>query len=192
MLNDPLDTERNALSMDDRGVDTAEDVTTQWWLAVLSPSDTAAALRTDLHEIPLGPAAGELPVPGDHVIVLALPACVFIAAATAARLRPDGRPVLHLRKRVRAPVGHAVEAFALRPVPVCVAAWTRERLADMAGTFTRITHHDATRIEAALLTQAHAYGPAPTRPAHTRPRTPGRRALMEGRAASGTLSRRVR
>ena len=68
-------------------------------------------------------------------------------------------------------------------------------MAKTVGTYDAILDHiDAThvmrtgarvleRIEAALLTLAHRYGPAPKPPAHRRPRTPGRRALIAGRAA---------
>lgn len=168
-------------------------MTKKWWVAVLDPAGSVAALREELHEIPLPRESDRpLPGPGDRVAVLTLPNAVFVGLATAGRLRPSGRAVLRLHERIRAPLGHEVDPFTLRPRPACTARWTRERLSDMTGTFTAIAHRDGLRIESAILAQALAHGPTPKRPAHDRPRTPGRRALMEGRAASGTLGARRR
>lgn len=163
------------------------------WIAVLDEAARKAALRAELREIPLDPDLGsnEIPWPGDRVAILALPDAVFLAIATAARVRPGGRPVLRLRDRIRAPDGNAVDPFAMRPRPACSASWTRGDLPAMAGRSVGISALDADRIASAIRAKALAFGPPPTRPAHAKARTPGRRALVEGRAASGTLGGRA-
>lgn len=163
------------------------------WIAILDEEARKAAVRAELREIALEPGTerSEIPSPGDRVAILALPDLVLLGTAIAGRARPDGRPVLRLRDRIRAPEGHAVDPFAMRPRPACSAGWTRAGLRTMVGRYLGISALDADRIGSAVRARALAFGPPPTRPAHAKPRTPGRRALVEGRAASGTLGGRA-
>ncbi len=165
-------------------------IETQRWIAVLDRAAAASAQRAQLREIALDERSVKLPSPGDRVAVLVLPEAVFVGVATAGRPRSNGSRSLHLRDRIRAPLGHYVDPFALRPLPSCVMSWTRARLAGLAGTLIPIGTQDADRIGSAILAQALSFGPVSTRPARSRARTPGRRALMEGRSASGTLRAR--
>ena len=144
----------------------------------------------------LGANAGELelvsdlvdrPRAGDRVGILAVHGPLFVAGAafvaTADVIGDDGSR-LRLRHRVLAPAPHRV---ALRDLPSLrvSAGWTNALLGSLRGAVVRCSDRDLERVEAALLTLAHRYGPAPKRPAHRRPRTPGRRALIAGRAAVG-------
>lgn len=140
---------------------------TQRWIAVLDRAAAASAQRAQLREIPLAERSVKLPSPGDRIAVLVLPEAVLVGVATAARSRSNGSPTLRLRD-----------------------SWTRARLSGLAGTLIPIGTRDADRIESAVLAQALSFGPVSARPARSRPRTPGRRALMEGRSASGTLRAR--
>lgn len=163
------------------------------WIAIIDDEARKAAVRAELREVALEPGTppSGIPSPGDHVAILALPDAVLLATAIAGRVRPGGRPMLRLRDRVRVPEGHALDLFAMRPRPACSAGWTRAGLRTMAGWCVGISALDADRIAAAVRARALAFGPPPTRPAHAKPRTPGRRALLEGRAASGTLGGRA-
>jgi hypothetical protein len=144
----------------------------------------------------LGPRAGELelerdaadrPHAGDRVGILAVHGPLFAAAAafvgTADVIGDDGSR-LRLRHRVLAPAPHRVATSDLPSLRVS-AGWTNALLGSLRGTVVRCSDRDLERVEAALLALAHRYGPASKRPAHRRPRTPGRRALIAGRAAAG-------
>lgn len=102
---------------------------------------------------------------------------------TADVIGNDGA-VLRLRHRVLTPPAYPVPLRTLPSLRVS-AGWTHARLGVLRGGMVRCTARDAGRIEAALLAVARAHGPRARRPAHHRPRTPGRRALMAGRAAVG-------
>lgn len=154
----------------------------QGWIAVLGAAASIVAVRSELREVPLDASGGSLPKPGDRVAVLSLPAFTLVGMGTVGRVREGG--ILHLRDRIRAPAGHAVDPYAMRPLPAFAADRTREALAGLAGRALQLGDHDSVRIGAVIRAQALSYGPAPSRPAHDRPRTPGRRALIAGRAAS--------
>ena len=163
-------------------------MTGRHWVAILGAAAARAALRAELREVAL-PEGAMSPSPGDRVAVVTLPAVALVGVATVARIRPEGR-TLHLRDRSRAPAGHAVDLLALRPRPSFAVPWTRERLADLAGTYVPIGERDASRITDALRARALEFGPPAKRPAHAKARSPGRRALIQGRAASGRLRAR--
>jgi len=127
------------------------------------------------------------PQGGDRVALLSVHGPLFFSEAAfvgSADVLADDGTALKLRHRVLAPPGWTV---ALRTLPSLrvSAGWTHVGLGALRGEVVRCTARDLGRIEAALLAVARAHGPRAKRPAHRRPRTPGRRALIAGRAAVG-------
>ena len=157
------------------------------YVAILDHTDAAHVVRGGTRELELANDATERPRAGDRVGILEVRGPLFAAdaafVATADVLSDEGAR-LRLRHRVLAPAQHRVMPGDLPSLRVA-AGWTNARLGTLRGTVVRCTSRDLERIEAALLALAHRYGPAPKRPAHRRPRTPGRRALIAGRAAVG-------
>lgn len=94
---------------------------------------------------------------------------------------------LRLRRRVVAIAGHEISIAALDAGVAATRNWTSQKRPQLLHVLRLIDERDFQRIEEALLEVAHRYGPPPKRPQHSRPRTPGRRALIAGRASvSGT------
>ena len=127
------------------------------------------------------------PVAGDRLALLVIrsrscPTGPAFVGTTQVTKLDDGVP--RLRHRVNAPEGHAVPLRSFAPPLGVSTAWTDARLTALAGTCVRLTERELARVEEALLERAHEFGPPPKRPQHTRPRTPGRRALIAGRAAA--------
>jgi hypothetical protein len=157
------------------------------YVAILDHTDAAHVVRAGAKELELGSDATDRPQAGDRVGILAVRGPLFAANAafvgTADVLSDEGSR-LRLRHRVLAPAPHRVVPSDLPSLRVS-AGWTNAGLGSLRGTIVRCSGRDLERVEAALLTLAHRYGPEPKRPAHRRPRTPGRRALIAGRAAVG-------
>lgn len=157
------------------------------YVAILDHADATHLLRTNARELELASDTADRPGAGDRLGILAVLGPRFAADAgfvgTADVLGDEGSR-LRLRHRVLAPAPHRVAPRDLPSLRVS-AGWTNALLGSLRGTVVRCTGRDLERVEAALLTLAHLYGPAPKRPAHRRPRTPGRRALIAGRAAIG-------
>lgn len=154
------------------------------YVAILDHADATLLLRAKARALELASDTADRPEAGDRVGILAVRGPRFAAEAafvgTADVLSDEGSR-LRLRHRVLAPAPHRVASRDLPSLRVS-AGWTNALLGSLRGTFVRCTGRDLERVEEALLTLAHRYGPAPKRPAHRRPRTPGRRALM-GRTA---------
>jgi len=138
------------------------------WIVVLDRLASIAAVRSELREVPFALTDGPRPAAGDRVIVMALPAATLVGMATVARVGEDG--TLHLRDRSRAPVGHAVDPYSLRPLPLFAVERPRERLVALAGGVLAIGEHDGVRVGSAIRAQALSFGPLPSRPIHDRPR----------------------
>lgn len=157
------------------------------YVAILDQSLVTRLLRAKARELELASGVADRPQAGDRVGILAVRGPLFAAEAafvgTAAVLGDDGSR-LRLRHRVLAPAPHRVAPRDLPSLRVS-AGWTNALLGSLRGSVVRCSSRDLERVEAALLTLAHRYGPAPKRPAHRRPRTPGRRVLIAGRAAAG-------
>jgi hypothetical protein len=129
----------------------------------------------------------QYPTRGDRVALVATHGPLFLSTAefiATAEVRSADLGDLTLRHRVVAPKGHAVPLDALPALRVS-AGWTHARLGALRTAAVRCTERDFERVEGALLHAALRFGPGPKRPAHRRPRTPGRRALIAGRAAVG-------
>ncbi len=90
---------------------------------------------------------------------------------------------LRLRHRVSPVAGHGISVTSLGSRLAAARGWYAARRSELLGVARLITEPDFALIEDALLTTAHAFGPALKRPTHRRPRTPGRRALIAGRAS---------
>ena len=157
------------------------------WVVILDRAIAARVLADRARRLPLDADITTRPAAGDRLALLAVRGPRFVTDAifvgTAEVLRDDGDS-LAMRHRVLAPQGHTTALAALRPLR-CSAGWTHDALGALRGSVVRSSAGDHRRIEAALLADARAYGPAPKRPRHRRPRTPGRRALLAGRAAAG-------
>jgi hypothetical protein len=157
------------------------------YVAILDGDRASALCRAGARRLALDAAAIVRPQGGDRVALLSVRGPLFVTDAafvgTADVLADDGA-TLKMRHRVLAPPANTV---ALRTLPSLrvSAGWTHARLGALRGGVVACTVRDAERIEAALLSVARAYGPRARRPAHRRPRTPGRRALIAGRAAVG-------
>jgi hypothetical protein len=161
--------------------------TTGTYVAILDHADATRLLRANARELELANDTAHRPQAGDRVGILAVRGPRFAAEAafvgTADVLSDEGSR-LRLRHRVLAPAPHRVAPRDLPSLRVS-AGWTNALLGSLRGTVVRCTGRDLERVEAALLALARRHGPAPKRPAHRRPRTPGRRALIAGRAAVG-------
>ena len=150
--------------------------------------------RTWLAVVATDPGPGPLSAPplppelasGDRVVIVRWPArgSAPRLSRTATLLRASAETgMLTLRRRVSAIDRHdiAVDSFGARLA--FSRGWTRERRDELVGTLRLVAERDFVLAETALLEVARAYGPAAKRPAHRRPRTPGRRALSAGRAS---------
>jgi len=102
--------------------------------------------------------------------------------ATVTKLSRDAHQ-LRLRHRVSPVEGHELSVTSLGTRFVAARGWSAQRRAEVLGSPRLISERDFALIEDALLAVAHEFGPPPKRPAHRRPRTPGRRALIAGRAS---------
>ncbi|MEX2046402.1 MAG: hypothetical protein WEE03_04515 [Chloroflexota bacterium] len=158
------------------------------YVAILGHDAAASFRRAAGGQLPLDPATALRPAPGDRVAVLSVRGPLFFSeaafVATATVVGDDGS-ALRLRRRVLVPERHPVALHSLPSLRVS-AGWTHGALGGLRGAAVACTPRDLERIEAAVLAAAHAHGPRPKRPQHRRPRTPGRRALMAGRAAVGS------
>jgi len=154
------------------------------WLAILDGEGMRRVARSEWHELPLATGASR-PGLGDRVIVLVTKGPRFVTEARfagSAVVVKDLGDVLRIRHRFVAPSGHEPALASLGILRVTVS-WTHEVLGGLIGAFLPMTQTDYARMETALREVALSFGPPPSRPAHRRPRTPGRRALIEGRAA---------
>lgn len=155
------------------------------WLLVVNDPTARELARTEWRHLTLAPSTDPRPAPGSCVAVIRTHRPDFIARAVVlgtADVRATTSDALELRHRVVAPSGHepALAALRLR----IAAGWTDERLGHLVGAALPLPPVDEERIEREVLDRAHAFGPAPARPAHHRPRTPGRRALVSARIAA--------
>lgn len=157
------------------------------FVAIVDRTAAAALLRDRVRDLHLALPEAHGPVPGDRVAILATAGPSFVSSAefiATAQVRTVTGGDLSLRHRVLAPTAHRVALSALPTLRVA-AGWTHERLGALRGSAVRCTAGDFERVDVALLQAARRFGPAAKRPAHRRPRTPGRRALLAGRAAVG-------
>jgi len=137
---------------------------------------------------------------GDLVVVVVWPRTVRAVPTlgrTVGVIRPrSDATALRVRRRVAALDGHAVALLPLRLaaldghavalLPLRLAAtrgWTFSKRDELVGTLRLLDERDFTVAERELLAIRLRYGPPAGRPAHARPRTPGRRALIVGRAS---------
>lgn len=157
------------------------------YVTILDHADASAVLRAGARQLELPSGLADRPQRGDRVGFLAVRGPLFVAGAafvgTADVLSDEGSRLL-LRHRVLAPVPHQIALSQLPSLRVS-AGWTHGALGGLRGSLVPCTRRDLERVEAALLALAKEYGPPAKRPAHRRPRTPGRRALIAGRAAVG-------
>jgi hypothetical protein len=157
------------------------------YVAILDHADASALLRAGARQLDLPTGMAERPQPGDRLGVLAVRGPLFVTGAAfvgTADVLADEGPQLRLRHRVLAPLPHQIALSQLPSLRVS-AGWTHGALGGLRGTVVPCTSRDLERVEAALLVLAKEYGPPRKRPAHRRARTPGRRALIVGRAAVG-------
>ena len=152
------------------------------WLVIVGEVVARNLARADWRRLPLAPSSDRRPAPGDRIAVLRTHRPAYVASAAligTADVRRDLGDSLEVRHRVVAPTAHEPSLVGLR---LRVAtSWTHARLGELLGHAIPLEDKDHERAELALLDEAHAFGPAPSRPAHRRPRTPGRRALLVGR-----------
>jgi hypothetical protein len=154
------------------------------WLAVVDGEVLRRVVRSGWRELPIATGAAR-PTAGERVSVLFTKGPRFVTEARfagSAEIVRDLGEVLKIRHLFVAPAGHEPELTSLGLLHVAVG-WTHQDLGGLVGAFLPMTQADSERIESALREVALAFGPPPSRPAHRRPRTPGRRALIEGRAA---------
>ena len=161
--------------------------TSRSFAAIVDASATQRLLRDRVRGLHVVVGDEQYPMRGDRVALVAARGPSFVSTAefiATAEVRSADLGDLTLRHRVVAPTGHAVPLEALPALRVS-AGWTHARLGAMRTSAVRCTERDFERVEGALLQAALRFGPGPKRPAHRRPRTPGRRALIAGRAAAG-------
>jgi hypothetical protein len=154
------------------------------WLVVVDGEVLRRVVRSGWRELPIATGAAR-PSAGDRVDVLVTKGPRFVTEARfagSAEIVRDLDEVLRIRHRFVAPAGHEPGLTSVGLLRIAVS-WTHQVLGGLVGAFLPMTEADHGRIEKALRDAALAFGPAPSRPAHRRPRTPGRRALIEGRAA---------
>jgi hypothetical protein len=145
----------------------------------MNVSDRAWAAVVDIEQtaLPPGPATGE-PV---FVVVRKSPAFPAGPAFVRGVILTERR---RLQRIIALPVDHPVPLRSFKPPLTIAFGWTEARLDGLVGTCVPMNERDAKRIEAAMLELAHRSGPVAKRPKHSTPRTPGRRALLAGRAAA--------
>ena len=105
---------------------------------------------------------------------------VLAGTATVVKLSRETR-VLRLRHRVAAVLGHEIPVASFGTRLAAARGWWAVRREDLLDEPRLVSERDFAQIEGALLDVAHEFGPVAKRPAHSRPRTPGRRALIAGR-----------
>ncbi len=164
------------------------------WLLVREALNGDVA-HTDWYD-ELAPIPDEL-IAHDRVAIVAWPVRgpirwpVLAATASVTALDRTARR-LRLRRRVNAIEGHEVGVSTLNTGVAAMRGWTPRQRPELLGVLHLITARDFERIEQALLEIAHRYGPPPKRRQHAQPRTPGRRALIAGRASVSGSRRGVR
>jgi len=161
--------------------------TSRSFAAIVDASATRRLLRDRVRHLHVSVAGEQCPTRGDRIALVATRGPWFVSTAefiATAEVRSADLGALTLRHRVVAPKGHAVPLDSLPALRVS-AGWTHARLGALRTEAVRCTERDFERVEGALLQAALRFGPGPKRPAHRRPRTPGRRALIAGRAAVG-------
>jgi hypothetical protein len=154
------------------------------WLAVVDGEVLRRVVRSGWREFPIGTGAAR-PTADERISVLVTKGPRFVTEARfagSAEIVKDLGGVLKIRHRFVAPAGHEPALTSLGLLRVAVG-WTHQSLGGLVGAFLPMTQADDERIESALRDVALTFGPPPSRPAHRRPRTPGRRALIEGRSA---------
>ena len=156
----------------------------RWWLVVRA--DPPGALRNLDWFTALGPIPDELQV-GDRIGMICWPARPdrppFLAATVSVSKLSRETGSLRLRHRVASIDGHEVMLTSLGTRLAAARGWTAPRRDELLDLLHLVPERDLELIEAALLTAAHRFGPPPRRPTHAQPRTPGRRALLAGRAS---------
>lgn len=157
------------------------------WIMVIGDVAARDLARAGWRRLALAQEAPR-PAAGDRIAVLRThrPRYVTEAAfAGTADVRGDDQGEVVIRHRFVTPEGHAVPLTSLRLH--LASGLTHERLGARIGTVASLDPRDFARIEDALREVALAYGPQPKRPAHRRPRTPGRRALTSARILARRL-----
>ncbi len=157
--------------------------TRRHWLVITGEIAARDLARADWRTYPLASAIAPRPARGDRVAFLRTHRREYVKAAVligTADVHADAGNDLELRHRFVAPGGHEVPIASLPHLRVS-HGWTDERLAALMGMVVPLNAQDYAAIEAALRSVALAYGPAPSRPAHRMPRTPGRRRLVAAR-----------
>lgn len=159
-------------------------MTGRTWLVVTPATDAPPKEHDWFAE--LQPVPEELAL-RDRVAVISWPdrgvdrRPVLAGTATVVKLSREAR-VLRLRHRVSAVPGHDIPVTSFGTRLAATRGWWAVRRADLLGAPRLISESDFALIEDALLATAHEFGPVAKRPPHRRPRTPGRRALIAGRA----------
>jgi hypothetical protein len=159
-------------------------VTGRTWLVVTAT--TSPSLRERDWFAELRPIPDEL-ASRDRMAIVSWPERgidrrpVLLATATVTKLARDAH-LLRLRHRVSAVPGHEIAVASLGTRLAAARGWSAQRRSDLLGAPRLISGTDFKLIDDALLAVAHEFGPPPKRPAHRRPRTPGRRALHATRA----------
>lgn len=153
----------------------------KFWLVVIGDVAARDLARSDWRRLSLDRSDGG-PAAGDRIAVLRTHRPAYLTTAVAigtADVHGEDGDALELRHRVVAPLTHEPDLASLH---LRIATpWTHARLGALLGSAVPIEMADYERIERALLEAAHAFGPAPSRPQHRRPRTPGRRAILVAR-----------
>jgi hypothetical protein len=158
------------------------------WLAVVGESVARILARDGWRVLPLIESSRR-PAPGDRIVVVlarrARPIVTALVLGTADVREAETGDVadVRIRHRVIAPARHEPR---LTDVPALLrrVGWTDDRLLALLGSLDEILAPDLVRVEAALRSAALAFGPAPRRQSHSRPRTPGRRRLATARIAA--------
>lgn len=155
---------------------------THCWLLIVDDTAARELAKNGWHRVPLAPSTDPRPAPGARLAILRTHRPDFVARAVVlgtADVREETADAIVIRHRVVSPAGHepTLAQLHLR----IAAGWTDARLGALVATAIPLPPTDHERIEAAVREQALAHGPAPSRPAHRMPRTPGRRALVSAR-----------
>jgi hypothetical protein len=161
--------------------------TSRSFAAIVDASAVKRLLRDRVRGLHVTVDVEPYPTPSDRIAIAATRGPLFVLTAefiATAEVRSADLGDLTLRHRVIAPAGHAVPLDTLPALRVS-AGWTHARLGALRTSAVRCTERDFARVEGALLQAALRFGPGPKRPAHRRPRSPGRRALIAARVAAG-------
>ena len=156
----------------------------RWWLVVLA--SPPGVLRNVDWFAALGPIPEELQV-GDRIGMICWPArpdrAPFLAATVSVSKLSRETGSLRLRHRVASIDGHEVTLTSLGARLGAARGWSAQRRDELLDLLHLVPERDVDLIEATLLNAAHRFGPPARRPTHAQPRTPGRRALLAGRAS---------